>query len=324
MRAWVLAAAAAILLAGCSDGGGQGPVAPGDPGNAEHGGAAPLPAPAWQVGHWWRLTSEGAGDFTHVVSADAGDDWSVDTDSATVAFFDARSDISFLGPVRKADLAGSQGSTRVEFFRFPLTLGANWTTTWDGEPIAIEVVALDEDGAELQGLRANGTRHVAYTYDARAGYFGRYAFYGPDGETVGFEARLADHGQGFAGDLVRWSLETEHEASGPLTPGAIGFDIDTGITDIWVDFHLACSAGGFSVHVGAATGIPQERGISASGPCPQQVDATFTLPPPAQDDEAWGSVTAVVPQATEATLDVTVLARTQALFRAGEAPAASA
>ena len=289
-----------------------------------HGGDDPathILAPAWQVGQWWTLSSEQAtAPFTHVVSGDAGPDWVMDTDSPDIAFFDARFDISFLGSVRKADLAGSQGSERVKFFDFPLTAGKQWTTTWDGLAIAVKVASVEGGVARVEARHANGTLYADYTYDAKAGYFRDYAFYAPDGVTVGFAARLAASGANFTGDLVRWDLETLYELHGPLAPGFQGFSVDTGISDVWLDLGVACSSGAFSIQFGAATGVPQERGASASGPCPATVAQTFTVPPPQQDGEAWGAVLGSVPQGTVATVDITVIARTATTFKAGAAP----
>lgn len=321
MRGIPLLALFALSLAGCSGGGeaaeGQEPGGA----HAEHGGVAPIEAPAWQVGQWWTLSSEqAAAPFTHAVSGDSGGDWTVDTDSADVAFFDARSDISFLGPVRKSDLAGSQGADRVEFFRFPLTLDQTWTTPWDGLDIAITVAAIEDGRATLEARHANGTLFADYVYDAALGYFREYTFYAPDGETVGFAARVTQSGQGFPGDLVRWALDTKYEHHGDLVPGLQGFDLDAGITDVWIDLHVACAQGGFSVTVGPPTAAQSQRGFAANGPCPARVDQTAAVAPPAEDNEPWGVAVGSVPQATQATLDLTVIARTAAVFKAGAAP----
>lgn len=330
MRILVAAlAVAALALAGCSGDDPSGPGSTGDGaaagGHGGHGSLDPsthLVAPNWTVGQWWTLGSEqAAAPFTHVVSADGGADWVVDTDSPDIAFFDARFDISFLGKVRKSDLAGSQGNERVKFFDFPLTAGKEWTTTWDGQDVKAKAVTVEDGLATIEARLGNGTLYAKYTYDAKAGYFRDYAFYGADGVTVGFAAKLASSGTGFAGDLLRWTLQTKYEAHGPFAPGLTGFTLDTGITDIWMDFHLACTAGAVSVNVGAITGIQQERGYSANGPCPAAIDQTFTLDPPAQDGEQWGSSVVAEPQTTQGTLDVTVITRTATTFKAGSAPA---
>ena len=329
MHKLVAALLAAIALAGCAGADGEaspaaGPGA-GGMGHGEHAGLDPgahLLAPEHQLGDWWRWDSPQIADpYTSVLAADNGAEWVVATDNPEIAFFDARFDVASQGPARKSDMAGSQGSERVAFFAFPLTEGKTWSTTWDGEPMSIKALKVAGGVADIEARRADGTLYAAYTYDASLGYFGQIAYYDPTGATVGFEARVTGSGDNFTGDLLRWTLEVEYETHGPITPGLVGFDVDTGITDVWVDFHVACSAGAVSINVGALTGIQQERGYSVNGPCPAAVSQTFTLPPPAQDDEAWGAAIAVAPQATQGTLDIIVLSRTATLFKVGQVPA---
>lgn len=317
----------ATALAGCagSDGGDQ--VMPGaqaaGPGHGQHAGLDPsthLVAPEHQLGDWWRWDSPQIQEpYASVLAADNGADWVVATDNPEIAFFDARFDVASQGPARKSDMAGSQGSERVAFFAFPLTAGKTWSSVWDGEPMSMKALQVEGGVADIEARRADGTLYAAYTYDSALGYFGQIAYYDPTGATVGFEAQVTDAGDNFTGDLLRWTLEVEYETHGPITPGVVGFDVDTGITDVWVDFRVDCSAGAVSINVGALTGIQQERGYSVNGPCPAAVSETFTVPPPAQDDEAWGASIAVAPQATQGTLDVTVLSRTATTFKVGQA-----
>lgn len=315
-----------VALAGCGDGGGGGQD---DTDGAGGGGRHPpghtgpldeIAAPTWQVGQWWQLSSEQTGAaFTHVVSGETPTDWAMDTDSPDIAFFDARFDISFLGPVRKSDLAGSQGDDRVQFFQFPLALNKTWTTTWDGAPITITVVGLDVAGAELEARHANGTLYAAYTYDVEMAYFGEYAFYGPDGETVGFAATVIDTGTGFTGDLVRWSLDNLFESHGPLQQRSSTFTVPPGYTDIWMDVHIACTQpGAATVTFGPPTGPAQERGFTATGPCPMQVDETSAVTAPTEN-EPWGVFLAGAPLDV-VHLDLTILGRTLTVFGPGEAP----
>jgi hypothetical protein len=325
MRALALAALLmAVGLAGCSDdGGGDGAEAGAGMGSGgmhgAHDAATHILAPAWEVGQWWALASEQAsGPFTHVVSGEKGEDWVLDTDSPDIAFFDARFDISFLGSVRKSDLAGSQGSQRVEFFQFPLTEGKNWTTTWDGLPMTLEVASVAGGKAAIEARHANGTLYADYTYDAKTGYFGEYTFYAPDGETAGFAAKVTSSGKGFSGDLVRWGLAVLYESSGPLTPGARSFEVGPGLTDVWASVDLGCDTGAVTLNFGPFTGPAEERGFSANGPCPLALSEQFTISAPAAE-EAWGVQEGATPT-TQSALDLTILARTQTLFKAGAAP----
>ncbi len=318
----------ALALAGCSGGGSD--SGPGDPTGgspASHGAhgaddpATHIVAPNWTVGQWWTLSSDqAAAPFTHVVSADGGADWTVDTDSQDIAFFDARFDISFLGKVRKADLAGSQGNERVKFFDFPLTEGKNWTTKWDGLEMKVRAVSVAGGVAKLEARLANGTLYADYTYDAAKGYFRDYAFYGPDGATVGFAAKLTASGTGFSGDLVRWSLEVPFETHA-FAPGLLTFDVGgPGLTDVYIEVGFTCSQGAFSIAIGPPTGPAENRGYAASGPCPQTLSDASTLPVPAAV-ERWGASLAPPPGDPAGAMDITVFERTLATFKAGSPPA---
>ena len=100
MRVTVLLLVVAAGLAGCADKGSH-EASHDDEGGAsgmgahgQHDAATHILAPTWEVGQWWTFSSDQAtAPFTHVVSADKGDDWLLDTDSPDIAFFDARFDI---------------------------------------------------------------------------------------------------------------------------------------------------------------------------------------------------------------------------------------
>lgn len=311
-------------LAGCGDGGGGGQEgADGSGGTHPPGHTGSLDeiqVPTWQVGQWWQISSEQTGAaFTHVVSGETPTDWVVDTDSPDIAFFDARFDISFLGPVRKSDLAGSQGDDRVQFFQFPLALNKTWTTTWDGATITVTVVGLDVAGAELEARHVNGTLYAAYTYDVELAYFGEYAFYGPDGETVGFAATVIDTGAGYTGDLVRWSLDNLFEMHDAIGGRSTTFTVQPGYTDIWFDVRISCpQPGAISVSFGPPTGPAEERGFAATGPCPVEVGETTAVAAPTQP-EVWGLFVAGAPP-QNGVIDIVILGRALTVFRPGEAP----
>lgn len=310
-------------LAGCSDGGspGDGGPATGDGGAGTGPAVAEIAAPEWQVGDFWTLESpqQESGPFTHVVSGDAGDDWVVDTDSRDTAYFDARFDISFLGKVRKSDLAGSQGSARVEFLRFPLRQDLNWTTTWDGEAMALHAADVRDGRATIQARRADGTLYADYTYDSRAGYFSRFAFYAPDGTTVGFEWALRTSGSGHSGPLVRWTLDELFASAGPLPTGESStFQVAPGYTDIWVDGLVECSAGALFFAIGPPQGPAEERGYSAYGACPYTQTSQYSVPAPAAAEQ-WGAVLTSAPSSA-GTFHVGIFGRTLTEFTAGDAP----
>lgn len=329
----------AASLAGCTGGGDADGDEPGmgrPGGHGAHGdqdAATHLLAPTWEVGQWWRLESEqSSGPFAHVVSGEAGDHWVVDTDSPDIAFFDARSDISFLGPVRKADLAGSQGAQRVEFFQFPLTPGKNWTTTWDGLPIDIHVAAVEAGKARLQARHENGTPYADYTYDAKTGYFGEYAFYGPDGETVGFGARVTSSGRGFSGDLVRWDVDPVFEQAGAVSD--VGFfsnlPVPLTVTDVYAELTVDCTAGSFVAGVApmpvvtTVAGLDDRGAGTTTGACPLTMAFAGAVGAPRETvpgstEEQWGYSASGSP-ASVGTFSFSIFLRTQTLFKAGSAP----
>lgn len=324
MRLLAPAIVAVVLLAGCSGSGepeADDPMAPMHTG--PHGANAAgghLLAPEWAVGDYWTLSSEQGGTFKHVVSGDSGADWTMDTDNPDIAFFDAQGDISFLGKVRKSDLAGSQGTSRVEFLRFPLQSNMSWTTTWDGNPTMIHVGEVADGKAEVMAMRADGTTYATYTYDAEAGYFSRFTFYAPDGTTVGFEWALQASGSSFSGDLVRWSLTELFSSHGAIPTGTTqNFQVEPGFTDVYISAALSCTAGGVSIAVGPFTGPAEDRGYSALGPCPIDANDAYPVAAPTAAEQ-WGAVINGAPT-TAGTLELTVWGRTQTLFAPGEAPA---
>lgn len=324
MRALAVSLLPFLLLAGCSggdpeepgDGSGGGPTT--GP-HGQHAAAGHLLAPEWQVGDYWSLQSPQGGSFTHAVSGESGTDWVMDTDNADTAFFDAASDISFLGKVRKSDLAGSQGDTRVEFLKFPLQSGMSWTTTWDGASTMIHVGEVAGGKAELTAMRADGTTYAEYTYSDAAGYFSHFAFYSPDGSEVGYEWSLQKSGSAFGGQLVRWSLVDLYGTSGPIPSGkGDTFTVEPGFTDVYVTAALDCTSGAVSVAAGPPTGPAEDRGYSVQGACPLQDNAQYSLPAPTQQ-ENWGGLIGTAPSTT-GTLELHIYGRTQAQFTVGDAP----
>lgn len=327
MRAWAVAAFLPfLLLAGCAGGGSKAPaegqtdgdLSPGPHG--EHAAGAHLLAPEWTVGDYWTMQSPQGGAFTHAVSGESGDDWIVDTDNPDTAFFDAASDISFLGKVRKSDLAGSQGDARVQFLRFPLQSGMSWSTTWDGAPTMIHVGDVEGGKAEVTAMRADGSTYAKYTYGDKERYFTHFAFYSPDGSTVNYEWTLQKSGAGFGGQLVRWGLDELFSSSGAIpTTGGNTFQVEPGYTDVYISAVLDCTAGAVAVAVGPLTGPAEERGWQAEGQCPLQDIEAYANAAPTQQEQ-WGALIGGVPNVTTGTLELHVYGRTQVQFAAGDPP----
>lgn len=276
-RAAVLALALLLApLAGCagSDGSDDDPASGGDgPANE----TASLSAPNWSLGDYWTWRSDQVGEVTYAVTGEDGGDWIVDTTNRDVAFFDARFDVSTLGPVRKADLAGSQGDTRVQFFDWPLEPGKTWTTTWDRVEREITVDRV-EDGTAHLTARQNGRVAVEYTYDSEVGSFGRLVFVDENG-TETFGLRLSDSGSGVPGEPIRWDLAAVVDEEGTFSPGpqsfGFGFEVPENATDLWMDLSIACPSGAYSFGFGPSDGTGSEdAGYSSSQACPGSENET--------------------------------------------------
>lgn len=233
-----------------------------------------IPAPTWTIGQWWTWESPQIGTYTYVVTGEQGGDWIVDTDNADTAFFDAQSDISFLGPVRKSDLAGSQGSDRVQFFQWPLADGATWTTRWDGLSLTITAAVPPEGPALLEGRRPDGSLHVAYTFDPQAGWFGEVAFHDENG-TRRFGLTLSERGDSYVGDVLDWKLETLLDASGrgSMIDPARTVEVSAEATDLWTSYVLECPGGhgGYLISMRPVALEGHQQGYLANGACTDEV-----------------------------------------------------
>lgn len=323
-----------VLLAGCADGGNQttGGTDPMQGGHGAHDAATHILAPNATLGDSWTWSSpQVEGDYTSVLAADQGSDWLMATNHPAIAWFDVRTDIASLGQVRKSDFAGSQGSTRVEFFKFPLTKHLNWTTTWDGERKTIHVLDVKDGLANLEARRDDDTLYAAYTYKASHGYFGQIKYYDDNGTNVQFESTVTNSGKGYTGDLLRWTYTVAFEFDGPVAQTNFGetFNVPLTATDVYVDFVLTCTAGTFSGGVapmpvvGSLLGL-DERGYGAEGgPCPQE-DA-FAGPigapkeiAPGSGPEPWG-YSAYSDPSSQGHFLFNIFVRTQELFKVAAA-----
>lgn len=302
----ILALAAA--LAGCS---GDAPASDTPPDGGGPDAPATAERPTWEVGQWWTYASSESGPMTLVVAADQGSDWLVATDNADVAFFDQRfSDISYLGPQRKSDLAGSQGGDRVEYFRWPLADGLNWTTRWDGQDVRITAHDRGEGRFHLASANATG-QHATYDYDPAVGWFRTLAFYDPDG-SESFRIDLTDSGRNYTGVVRSWELVEEVAQAGQLPPGLLQgtFTASPGITDVWMSYTVECSAGAFALRAVSTSSTDRSFGTHQACPVMGGGTGTFTPQPMAPlEDENWLWAVSGTP-ATMGTYAFTVLLRT--------------
>lgn len=322
-------ALALLALAGCVGEGGSATTAPpaggasgaGAPGGP-HAGMGGLMPPVLKVGDWWNFTSP-AGAHSYVVSADSGSDYVLDTDSQDFAFYDARFDISMLGTMRKSDLAGSQGSGRVEFLQWPLHDGRSWATTWDGVKLTV-TAKVEGDVARLTGAREDGTPYVTYIYSNRTRWFTGIDFKDEQGNSA-FELKLQASGEGFPGRLVRWGLKEVLAREGDLPAAESGtFQVSTSATDVYAQSILSCTTGHAMVAVGVAAGPhAAQQGYGPPGStCPAQEAFAGSLGKP-QDGDTWGYVlsSSGVPGAAPAgTFWLRVWERTLQEFEAGQTP----
>lgn len=303
--AWAAVAALGLVpaLAGCAA------DAPAPASTTPAAAARGLPVPAWALRDYW-VYEVGGQKVTYVVTEDLGPAWRVDTDSESRAFQDALEDISRLGPQRKADLAGSQHEDAVEFFHWPLTAGATWTTRWDGAPATVKVLTVDAGGATLEARDPAGALVYAYRYDAQAHWFGRLVHFGPDGKEL-VRLELAESGHAWHGNVVRWTLAPgpAHVGPPPLQD-VIEFDVADGTTDLWVRYHFDCSpSGAYKLDVAPQSG----PGGHAAGVCQNATFAGTFVDAPVPG--AWG-LTALVPGAA-GTADYTILLRTRTTLAVG-------
>lgn len=315
----VVLLAVAVALAGCVGGeveptgdqlpdrrdGGANPQPSGDA-NAIARGFEP---PVWQVGDFWTYQMTGPGvdrTRTDVVVADEGSDWVVRSDDAQVTFFDARDDISTLGPQRKADLAGSQGSDRVEFLDWPLEMDKGWTTTWDDVERHIQVVGVADDRSsfELVAHGPDGDVQVEYTYEPAAKWFTRLVFHDVDGET--FELSLTERGTGYDGTYLTVDYDTvlDVSATGPdgnYAPVTVG----EGADDFFYEASYGSGSSGALGFGWARDDVQWDPTVMESCPCPRSsVEGTVAAQ---AGDWAWAYGTLLAPD--DGHLDLTVFLR---------------
>lgn len=178
--------------------------------------------PVWSIGNYWTYKMT-AGDFeigtsSLVVTADGGSDYLVGTNDPQIAYFDALFDITFMGEVRKSDLAGSQNGDRVSMFDWPLIEEKAWTTTWDGETLDMYANPMGGPGEfHVMGHRqSDQAMTVEYHYNPAVKWFEYIRFFNADNGTVAFEMELTDNGEQFTGTVYEYTiLDAETFEVGP-------------------------------------------------------------------------------------------------------------
>jgi hypothetical protein len=224
------------------------------------------------VRDWWTFESP-FGPSTYVITGDQGGDWFFDTDNQDTAFFNAQTDISRLGPVRKSDLAGSQGGDRVDFFHWPPTENETWDTQWDYQPVTITTVEVTNTTATYEATNATGLVY-RYVYDSEVEWFAIIESFAPDG-TVGFTFEHSDHGSNYTGEVYRWTLEDlyEFEGTGPMQAGVDNVAVPAGMTDLWLSAHIDCpSNSGYTLAIGPVDASAATDTWEAASQCVNSYD----------------------------------------------------
>lgn len=243
MRLLALAAVLALLLAGCSNGGGK-------TGDAEDGGSgaaastdgglaagnatsdpAPVAAPVWQVGQSWTWTlSSGALDgevsaTTVVLAADGGTyDFGATNTQEAASLYPFH--LVGVGAVDAGTLAWQAHGTPVQLLRFPLRHGDVFTADfWSapGAQVTIEATTIEAPGGAQPGYRSTvaysgGGTFLQADYAPALGQFTRVASHFGS-ETPFAEARLARAEGGATGtpfrvtDLARFTASAGDPSS---------------------------------------------------------------------------------------------------------------
>ncbi len=294
-------------MAGCA--GKKGDESGYEPSSSTGPEAQAVNAPQWALRDYWIYESE-ATQTDYVISGEMSGDWILDTSNPETAFADARSDISRLGPVRKSDLAGSQGADRVEFFKWPLTPHDNWTTRWDGQAVTMHNLGPDGKGVHHFEARNATGLFYSYSYDPKAEWLGEVNRHDADG-AISFSLKLKEFGYNYTGLVVRYSLDTPIAWSGPIdaTPQAVTFPVAGSVTDVFVQVSVTCTAGAYALATGVVQGQSTAMGGNWEGPCPATFTESRVLADKGTTDETWGALSAGAPQSV-GTYALTVWERT--------------
>lgn len=239
----ILLLVVAMVLAGCSE-------APTDPTvvteqDIEAGSAAPLPE--WTKGMYWEFQHSVDGEpsdvATYVVTDVGASTYTLDVNNKQTAFFDALMDISFVGEIRKSDLAGQQGGNAVAMFEFPLTGDKEWTTTWDGDQLNMKSSNMGPMQFHVMGHRTSDDQMVVeYHYNALKSWFEYIIFYNGTTGAESFRMSLNSHGDDFRGDVYRYTLgETRVFAATAADSGIHDVEFDAEWNELRVQYDFICN-----------------------------------------------------------------------------------
>lgn len=225
-------------------------------------------APTWRVGDAWLVKAFGIndGEASALVVANADTDYELLPTSESLASFDAMFDISYVGRIRGADLAGGQQGQPIQFFNFPLEDGKTWKTTWDGQELTLRA-GFDgnittplgkQPGFTIQGTLGDGATYLTYDYVPALRWWSRLAFEGGYGfEVTGIKAN-------WTGEVIRGTAKQLLilESQPPTKPPAGTFKVDADQTSVVL------------TRLGGTGGGPSMRSLVVLGPDHQPMAGT--------------------------------------------------
>lgn len=197
--------------------------------------------PVWAKGDAWTADAKNGQNTTRetfVVTAAAGDAYTLATDDPSLATYDALFDVSYVGKIRASDLAGAQGSTPVQFFSFPLADGKSWSTKWDGGTVnltsayaaSIPTPLGPQPGFLITG-EMKGKTYVTYDYVPALRWWSRIDF------AAGYGLAVTGVAHNYTGQVAtaKAKLLLTLAPVGPVTstPGGT-FTVDAGQSAVWL------------------------------------------------------------------------------------------
>ena len=203
---------------------------------------ATTPAPVWKSGDAWSISTSGGGAQSEhsvlVVTSDSSDAYNLATTSATLATFDALFDISYIGKIRADDLAGTQGTTPVKFFDFPLADGKTWSTLWDNKTINITAKSSGAGAFAITAMDGAKT-YASYDYQPAVKWWDRLEFAG------GYVLKVDRFGENWTGEyrVATAKMILDSTTAIPvMTINSQPFTVDAAQTSVILSFFGGSSA----------------------------------------------------------------------------------
>lgn len=227
----------AMLLAGCSGSG----EATADEEEKVAAQTGISDVPEWTPGMYWTYESPG-GTASYVVTEASGGEYLVEVNDKGSAYYEARYDSAFQGPIRQSDLAGSEDGRRVVMFDWPLEPNKEWSTTWDGEPLNMRANPMGPGQYHVMGHRdADDQMVVEYHYNAGYKWFEYVVFYNETSGDESFRLDLQDNGDDFSGTIYRYTIgETMAFVADAQSSGIEDATIGAEWNELGLTFLAAC------------------------------------------------------------------------------------